>query len=146
MWDVLWDVGRSLGVVAAGGGAFDSLRLEKGYRLWGAEVHTEFNPYEAGLGFAVKLGKGEFIGREALQRAKSEGVRRRLCCITLKDPSNVVMGNEPIMDGDRVVGYVTSASYGYSVGKSMAPLSLGSPFTTLRTASSSHRPLRAPFR
>ena len=59
LWDALWEAGLPLGVIAAGGGAFDSLRLEKGYRLWGADIHTEYDPYEAGLGFAVKMQKGD---------------------------------------------------------------------------------------
>ena len=65
LWDVLWEAGQPLGVIAAGGGAFDSLRLEKGYRLWGNDIHTEYNPYEAGIGFAVRMnrmGKGDFLG------------------------------------------------------------------------------------
>ena len=117
LWDTLWEAGQPLGVIAAGGGAFDSLRLEKGYRLWGADIHTEYNPYEAGLGFAVRLKKGDFLGREALERVKSEGVSRKLCCMTLNDPTNVVMGNEPILHGEKVLGYATSANYGYSVGR-----------------------------
>jgi glycine cleavage system T protein len=121
LWDTLWRAGERFGIVAAGGGAFETLRLEKGYRLWGAELHTEYNPYEAGLGLAVRLKKGDFVGRSALERVRAEGVRRRLCCITLDDPSVVVMGKEPIYDpaGERVLGYVTSANYGYSVGKSI---------------------------
>ena len=55
LWDVLWEAGQPLGVIAGGGGAFDSLRLEKGYRLWGNDIHTEYNPYEAGIGFAVRM-------------------------------------------------------------------------------------------
>jgi heterotetrameric sarcosine oxidase gamma subunit len=117
LWDTLWQAGESLGVIAAGGGAFDSLRLEKGYRLWGADIHTEYNPYEAGLGFAVRLNKGDFLGREALLRLKEQGFARKLCCMTLDDPAAVVMGKEPILDGERVVGYVTSANTGYSLGK-----------------------------
>ncbi len=120
LWDVLWAAGEKHGVAAVGGGAFDSLRLEKGYRLWGAEIHTEYNPYEAGLGFAVILEKGEFMGREALRAIKAAGVKRRLCCLTLADPSVALMGKEPIFDGERVLGYVTSANCGYSVGKSIA--------------------------
>ena len=58
LWDTLWEAGRPLGLIAAGGGAFDSLRLEKGYRLWGNDIHTEYNPYEAGIGFAVRMSKG----------------------------------------------------------------------------------------
>ncbi|HEV8636427.1 MAG TPA: FAD-dependent oxidoreductase [Chloroflexota bacterium] len=120
LWDTLWAAGQSLGVVAAGGGAFDSLRLEKGRRLWGQDIHTEYNPYEAGLGFAVALGKGDFLGRPAMQHVKAEGPRRRLSCLTFDDPAIVVMGKEPILDRGRVLGYVTSANYGYTVGHSIA--------------------------
>lgn len=119
LWDLLWKAGQPLGVIAAGGGAFDSLRLEKGYRLWGAEVHTEYNPYESGIGFAVKLGKGDFIGRKELEQMKAEGSWRKLCCCTLDD-NVVLLGKEPILDGETVLGYVTSANYGYSVRKSIA--------------------------
>lgn len=120
LWDTLWEAGRPLGVVAAGGGAFDSLRLEKGFRLWGVDLSTEYNPYEAGLGFTVRLDKGEFLGRAALERYRAQGLRQRLCCLTLDDPSIVVMGKEPVLDGDRVLGYVTSANYGYTVRQSIA--------------------------
>ena len=120
LWDTLWEAGRSLGVAAVGGGAFDSLRLEKGYRLWGNDIHTEYNPYEAGLGFAVRLRKGDFIGREALLDARKQGIQRKLCCMTLDDPTRVLMGKETIFAGGRCVGYVTSANYGYTAGKSIA--------------------------
>lgn len=120
LWDLLWQAGQPFGMIAAGRGAFDSLRLEKGYRLWGSDMHTEYNPYEAGLGFAVNLDKGDFIGREALLRIKEQGVTRRLCCLTIEDAAQVVMGKEPIRDGSRVLGYVTSANFGYMVGKSIA--------------------------
>ena len=117
LWDVLWEAGQPLGVIAAGGGAFDSLRLEKGYRLWGNDIHTEYNPYEAGIGFAVRMRKGNFIGRDELREVRAQGPTRRLCCMTLDDPNAVVMGKEPIMDGNRVLGYVTSANYGHSIGR-----------------------------
>ena len=68
LWDTLWEAGQAHGVIAAGRGAFNSLRLEKGYRSFGADMTYEHDPYEAGLGFAVKLDKGDFIGREALRR------------------------------------------------------------------------------
>jgi dimethylglycine oxidase len=116
-WDVLWEAGREHGIVAAGGGAFDSLRLEKGYRLWGQDIHTEHDPFEAGLGFAVKMEKGEFQGREALQEKLDHGPREKLACITFDDPLTVVMGKEPILHDGRVVSYVTSAAYGYSIGR-----------------------------
>lgn len=117
LWDVLWAAGQPHHIIAAGGGAFDSLRLEKGYRLWGADIHTEYNPYEAGLGWAVRLNKGEFLGREALLQIKEQDISRKLCCLTLDDPNAVILGKEPIMDGNRTLGYVTSTNYGYSVGK-----------------------------
>ena len=109
--------GEQHGIVAAGGGAFDSLRLEKGYRLWGQDIHTEHDPFEAGLGFAVRMDKGEFQGREALQRKLDRGPAEKLACMTFDDPTSVVMGKEPIWHDGRVVSYVTSAAYGYSVGR-----------------------------
>ena len=117
LWDILWEAGQPLGVIAGGGGAFDSLRLEKGYRLWGNDIHTEYNPYEAGTGFAVRMRKGNFIGRDALREVRSNGVKHKLCCITLDNPEAVVTGKEPIVDGDEVLGYVTSANYGHSIGR-----------------------------
>ena len=117
LWDTLWDAGRTLGLIAAGGGAFDSLRLEKGYRLWGNDIHTEYNPYEAGIGFAVRMSKGDFIGKDALRESRGRGLTRSLCCMTFDDPASVVVGKEPILDGDRVLGYVTSANYGHSIGR-----------------------------
>jgi len=125
LWDTLWKAGQALGVIALGGGAFDSLRLEKGYRLWGADIHSEYNPYEAGLGFAVRLNKGDFIGRDALLRIKQQGITRKLACMTFDDPAVAVLGKEPIFpqasasSTSQVLGYVTSANYGYTVGKSI---------------------------
>jgi glycine cleavage system T protein len=116
LWDLLWEAGRSYGLVAAGAGAFDSLRLEKGRRLWGQDVHSEHTPFEAGLGHAVRLNKGYFLGRDALLKAKNN-VQRKLCCMTLDEPNTVVLGKEPILVDRRVRGYVTSANYGYSIGK-----------------------------
>jgi len=117
LWDILWEAGQRHGIIAAGGGAFGSLRLEKGYRFWGVDIHTEYNPYEAGLGWAVRLGKENFIGREALLKIKEEGIRRKLCCMTFDDPQAIALGKEPILKGDKKLGYVTSADYGYNVGK-----------------------------
>jgi glycine cleavage system aminomethyltransferase T/glycine/D-amino acid oxidase-like deaminating enzyme len=120
VWDTLWEAGQRFGVTAAGGGAFESLRLEKGYRLWGADIDVEHNPYEAGLGFAVRLNKGPFRGRSALEEMKRRGVHNKLCCLTLDNPCAIVMGKEPILHGGAVIGYVTSAAYGYSIGRGIA--------------------------
>ena len=86
----------------------------------GNDIHTEFNPYEAGIGFAVRMGKGDFLGRDELRKIRTQGLTRRLCCMTLDDPDALVMGKEPILDGDRVLGYVTSANYGHSIGLGIA--------------------------
>ncbi|MGI9058724.1 MAG: GcvT family protein [Ktedonobacteraceae bacterium] len=120
LWNTLWQAGQAFGVVAAGYYAIESLRLEKGYRYWSSDIHSEYNPYEAGLGFAVKLKKGDFSGRTALERVKAEGVSRKLCCLTLDNPSAVALGGEPILDGERVVGRVTSGGYGYTVRQSIS--------------------------
>jgi glycine cleavage system aminomethyltransferase T/glycine/D-amino acid oxidase-like deaminating enzyme len=121
LWDTLWEAGQELGVIAAGRSAFNSLRLEKGYRAWGADMTTEHTPEEAGVGFAVRPAKGDFIGREALQAQAEQGEpARRLVCLTLDDPAAVVMGSEPVHVDGVVAGYVTSASYGYSVGRCVA--------------------------
>ena len=119
LWDTLWEAGQLHGMLAAGYRAIDSLRLEKGYRYWSADIHSEYNPYEAGLGFAVKLQKGDFIGRQALERIKAQGVTRKLSCLVLDDPAAVALGGEPLLDGERVLGYVTSAGYGYTVRQSI---------------------------
>lgn len=120
LWDTLWQAGQPLGITAAGYRAIELLRLEKGYRYWSTDIHSEYNPYEAGLGFAVKLNKGDFNGREALERIKAEGVKRKLCCLVLDDPRAVALGGEPLLDGERVLGRVTSGSYGYTVRQSIA--------------------------
>jgi 4-methylaminobutanoate oxidase (formaldehyde-forming) len=118
LWDALWEGGREHGLVAGGYRAIDSLRLEKGYRVWGADVTTEETPYEAGLGFAVKLDKGDFVGREALAASAAPG--RKLCCLTLADPRAVALGSEPVRVGDALAGRVTSGGYGYTVERSIA--------------------------
>ncbi|CAN5581105.1 FAD-dependent oxidoreductase [soil metagenome] len=120
LWDLLWESGGSLGIVAGGRGAFDGLRLEKGYRSWGKDMTTEDDPYEAGLGFTVKLDKEDFIGRTKLEELSTSPPRRRLSCLTLDEPRDVVMGKEPVYAGDDVVGWVTSAAYGHSVGHCIA--------------------------
>ncbi|MGH3739365.1 MAG: GcvT family protein [Micromonosporaceae bacterium] len=120
LWDTLWAAGQEHGVIAAGRGAFTSLRLEKGYRLFGTDMTAEHDPYSAGLGFAVRPDKGDFVGRAALAEKGPDSVGRKLTCLTIEHPADVVMGKEPVYDGDRCVGYVTSAGYGYTVHKGIA--------------------------
>jgi glycine cleavage system aminomethyltransferase T/glycine/D-amino acid oxidase-like deaminating enzyme len=116
LWDALWTAGQAHGLIATGRAAFETMRLEKGYRSWGTDMTTEHTPAEAGLAFAVKPKKGNFIGRDALTAEPSQV----LSCLTLDDPTVVVMGKEPVLIGDKPVGYVTSAGFGFSVGKSIA--------------------------
>ncbi len=120
IWDMLWEAGREFDIIAAGMGAFDSLRIEKGYRLWGGDVYTEYNAYEAGLGWTVKTKKGNFIGREACIAAKKKGLKKKLVCLTSDTDGAIAFGYEPIFDGDTCIGHVTTANYGYSVGKFIA--------------------------
>ncbi len=122
LWDTLWEAGQPLGMLAGGYRAIESLRLEKGYRYWSADIHSEYNPYEAGLGFAVKLNKGDFLGKEALERIKATGITRKLCCLVLDDPRAIALGGEPLLapDGERVLGRVTSGGYGYTLRQSIA--------------------------
>ncbi len=118
LWDTLWQAGEPHGLVAGGYKAIDSLRLEKGYRVWGADITPEDTPFEAGLGFAVKLDKGDFVGRDALA-ARAEP-QRLLRCLTLADPRAVALGSEPVRIAGELVGRVTSGGYGYTVERSIA--------------------------
>ncbi|GAA4524741.1 GcvT family protein [Amycolatopsis samaneae] len=115
LWDALWAAGQEFGVIAAGRAAFNSLRLEKGYRLWGTDMTTEHDPYEAGVGFAVRSAKGEFVGRAAIEGRSEETAARRLRCLTIDDGRSVVLGKEPVFVAGRPAGYVTSAAYGFTV-------------------------------
>jgi 4-methylaminobutanoate oxidase (formaldehyde-forming) len=122
LWRTLWQAGREHGLVAGGYRAIDSLRLEKGYRVWAADITPDENPYEAGLGFCVKDG-ATFNGSAALGVGSDAGPakpQRRLRCLVLEDPRSVALGNEPVRIGDEVVGRVTSGGYGYTVERSIA--------------------------
>jgi 4-methylaminobutanoate oxidase (formaldehyde-forming) len=121
LWETIWTAGRAAGLLAAGYRAIDSMRLEKGYRVWGTDLTPETSPYEAGLGFCVKLDKpGGFAGRDALVAARAEGLTRRLRAIVLEDPRRVVLGSEPVRIDGEIVGRVTSGGYGYTVDASIA--------------------------
>jgi 4-methylaminobutanoate oxidase (formaldehyde-forming) len=139
LWDTLWEAGQPEGMVAAGYKAIDSLRLEKGYRYWSGEISPDYRPYDAGLGFAVKLDKGDFIGREALVKFKETGPKQKLCCIAISDTRSIALGKEPIRAGEKIVGWVASGGYGYSVGMSLA-------YAYLPTECAKHgTPLRVEF-
>lgn len=114
----LWDLLLESGVAKpAGYRAIDSMRLEKGYRVWGSDITPETTPDEAGLSFAVRR-NGDFLGAAALRAAGAP--RRRLRCLTLADPLTVCLGSEPVRVGGTPVGRVTSGGIGYRVGASIA--------------------------
>ncbi|TMD18946.1 MAG: aminomethyl transferase family protein, partial [Chloroflexi bacterium] len=147
LWDTLWRAGAPFGLVAAGYRAIDSMRLEKGYRVWSTDITPEDNPFEAGLGFAVRLGKPmDFIGKAALVEAKASGIARRLRPLLLEDGTAIALGGEPVRlpnpspargggqggglpdpsparwggQGGGLVGRVTSGGYGYTIERSIA--------------------------
>jgi 4-methylaminobutanoate oxidase (formaldehyde-forming) len=121
LWAQLWAAGEDFGLVAGGYRAIESMRLEQGYRVWGTDITPETTPYEAKLGFCVKLDKdGGFEGREALLAAKERGLSRKLCAVVLDDPTRVVLGSEPVIVDGRVSGRVTSGGYGYTTHASIA--------------------------
>ena len=120
VWERLMEAGKEHGIIAAGGGAFESLRIEKGYRFAGVDMHTDYTADESGLGFAVNLGKAGFIGKQAVIEERKRGSAKRLVPILLDDPNAAPLGGEPILIDGRKVGYVTSANFGYTVGKSIA--------------------------
>ncbi len=117
LWRALWESGREHGLRSCGYRAIDSLRLEKGYRVWAADITPDETPREAGLGFCVKR-EGRFIGRDALEAAGQP--QRRLRCLVLDDPRSVALGNEPVRVGGEILGRVTSGGYGYTVERSIA--------------------------
>jgi glycine cleavage system aminomethyltransferase T/glycine/D-amino acid oxidase-like deaminating enzyme len=113
LWEVLWEAGQDHGLVAMGDGALNTMRLEKGYPLFGGDLTPEYDPYEARLGFTVDQDT-PFIGREAVADAAGAVTRQRTT-LTLDEPGAVVGNSAPILAGDEVVGYAASAEYGHSV-------------------------------
>ena len=120
VYETLVEAGREFDLTHAGYHAMNSLRMEKGYRHWGHDIADEDTPLQSGLSFAVAFGKpADFIGRQALERQKKEGVSRRLILFALKDPRPLVYHNEPIWRNGKLVGRVTSGAYGHTLGRSL---------------------------
>jgi 4-methylaminobutanoate oxidase (formaldehyde-forming) len=114
LWRTVWEAGQAHGLLAGGYRAIDSLRLEKGYRVWAADITPDETPLEAGLGFCVRDDRS-FIGADALAAPQ-----RRLRCLVLDDPRSVTLGNEPVRIEGEIGGRVTSGGYGYTVQSSIA--------------------------
>jgi 4-methylaminobutanoate oxidase (formaldehyde-forming) len=121
LYDALCDAGRAFGLRDAGYYTIDALRIEAGRRAWGAELSPDETPLEAGLSYAVALGKPvDFIGRDALLRQRERGVTKRLVQFTLDDHAAYPWGGEPILMDGRSIGEITSAAYVRSLGRAVA--------------------------
>ncbi|WP_433194728.1 GcvT family protein [Nocardia sp. CA-107356] len=118
LWDLLWTAGQAHEVIAAGRIAFNSLRIEKGYRGWGTDMTAEHLPAAAGLDFAVRMAKDDFVGKKALEQAQPPA--KILRSIVFDSPTAVVLGKEPVYVDGACAGYVTSAGYSATIGHSIA--------------------------
>ena len=119
LWETLQEAGDDLGLRPMGGGALSSMRLEKGYRLWGTDIDTDSNPFEAGLPFAVDMDT-EFIGKDALETVREEGIDSKITPLTLDDSTDIMLSGRPVLKDGEAIGYVQAGNYGYSIGESIA--------------------------
>lgn len=127
LWNTLWEAGQDLDIRPMGGGALESMRLEKGFRLWGTDIDTDVDPLTAGLPFAVDLDT-DFIGKEALVEAKEDGLDTQVTCLTLDNSTDIMLSGRPVIKNGDTIGYVQAGNYGYSVGESIAYTYLPSEF------------------
>ena len=120
VYEALMDEGKKYGIVNAGYRAIESLRLEKGYREWGSDITSDNTPFEAGLGWAVKINSGtEFTGREKLLYKLKKPLKKMLACFTIDDPEVLLLGRETIIRNGEVAGWLTSGGWGYTMGKNI---------------------------
>jgi aminomethyltransferase len=119
VWDAILAEGRAEGVLPAGLGARDATRLEAALRLYGNDMDETVNPYEAGLGWTVKLGKGDFIGRDALAKVKDEGPRRRLLGLETA-PGDIPRHGAAVSHAGRRAGVITSGTHSFFLGHPIA--------------------------
>ncbi|WP_395656535.1 FAD-dependent oxidoreductase [Nocardioides sp.] len=121
VWETIVAAGEPHELRPVGYHAMNSLRLEKGYRSWGHDISAGDNPLEAGLGFAVRWDKpGGFVGQEALEKRRAEGVSRRLVQLVLTDPEPLLFHDEPVFRDGLQVGRVVSAQFGHTLGGAVA--------------------------
>ena len=116
VFEMLVEAGAGVGLRLCGLHAMDSCRIEKGYRHFGHDITDEHNVLEAGLGFAVRTSKGDFIGRDAVLARREAGLTRRLVQFRLRDPEPLLYHGEPILRDGRIVGHLTSGNYGHALG------------------------------
>jgi len=115
-FETLWEAGQNLNAKLCGMHMMDSCRIEKGFRHFGHDITCEDHVLEAGLGFAVKTNKANFIGREAVMRKKETGLNRRMLQFKLTDPEPLLYHNEPVLRDGKIVGYLSSGNYGHHLG------------------------------
>ena len=116
VYDAITQAGKTVSLQHCGYHALNSLRIEKGYRHWGHDVADEDTPFEAGLGFAVRLNKGSFLGREVLLKQHHSDVKKRIVQFALEDPEALLYHNEPIWRNNEIVGFITSGMFGHTLG------------------------------
>ncbi|MEP4194458.1 MAG: FAD-dependent oxidoreductase [Aliishimia sp.] len=119
VFETLHEAGQDLGVTLCGMHMMDTCRMEKGFRHFGHDITCEDHVLEAGLGFAVKADKPDFIGRDAVLRKKETGLERRLVQFRLTDPEPLLYHNEPILRDGQLIGYLSSGAYGHALGGAM---------------------------
>ena len=121
LFDSIFAAGAPFGIAMAGMRAMESLRMEKSYRMWGSDLTTDYTPFEAGLDRFVRLGKGDFIGKAALENQLATGVPHRFVTFEVHDVSDAdPLGNEPLFDlKGRIVGRATAGYYGHALRKSL---------------------------
>jgi 4-methylaminobutanoate oxidase (formaldehyde-forming) len=118
VFDALMAAGQPLGLKPAGYRAIESLRLEKGYRAWGSDITPNDSPFEAGLGWAVKLKRNlDFMGREAAERAAANPLKKRMVGFTVDDPDVILLGRETVLRNGTFAGYLSSGGFGHTLGK-----------------------------
>ena len=132
VWDMLLKAGEEFGIEVGGYKVLDSLRLEKGYRYYTADVTPLETPFEGGLGFCVDINKSDFVGKEALVNARAEGLKRKLCTLVLEgDEFTQIYGGEAVYHDVKVIARVRSGGYGYTLKKNILyaylPIELSKP-------------------
>ena len=116
VFETLWNAGQDFGLKLCGLHMMDSCRVEKGFRHFGHDITCEDHVLEAGLGFAVKTEKGNFIGRDAVLRKRESGLVRRMLQFLLTDPEPLLFHNEPILRDGKILGHLSSGAYGHHIG------------------------------
>lgn len=135
LYDLLMAEGEQYGMVDWGYRALDSMRLEKAYRLWGADMSADWTPLQAGMERFVDFDKGDFIGREALLKERAAGSTHTLACMVVDVADADVHGFEPVFSDGEPIAYVASGGYGHTLEKSIAfsylPIQYAAPGTVL---------------